>query len=51
MDGGDDVMGRCGNKGFRVEKKEHRNSQVGPTFDFFGSQILGVIEDELLFFS
>jgi len=49
MDGGDGVMGRCGNKGFRAEKKEHRKKPSGPTFDFFGSQILGIIGDELFF--
>ena len=34
MDGGDGVMGRRGNEGFRAKKRVQKKSKVGPTFDF-----------------
>jgi hypothetical protein len=37
--------------GFTRKKDHRKKTQVGPTFDFFRSQILGTIEEDLLFSS
>jgi hypothetical protein len=50
-DGGGGGVGTATTMGFTRKKDHRKKTQVGPTFDFFRSQILGTIEEDLLFSS